>query len=371
MKHVPAVDSLRIVCAFVVFGMHLYAFPVQSTIAHLLQIAPAHEHAYHAVLVTNRSLFDGGAAVIVFFIISGICIHWPVRNRELEVGPFLVRRVVRVGLPLIICIALAQLAFGTIDFLDAVLWSLYCELIYYAIYPLLRALAARVGWSALLIASAVAAVVLAMQPDPGNGYFFAYGPSKTWLLGLPVWLSGVWLAEHVSFTAAPLSRRGLNMLRVAVWFIAAVILTLHDRHTVPIKWSMLVFVFPAGAWVVYEIRNAWHRGVHPALERAGAWSFSLYLCHKFAIALVGLSALPLDAPLGWTCALVLGIALSLSFYRSVELPSHALARWLARHTPTLLRVAPRRAMQTEAHEQARLRHDETTSSRDNKVKRVG
>ncbi len=339
LRRIPAVDSLRIVCALIVFGSHLYALPVYAVLAHLTSRLPQLQAFDGAVVVVNRALFDGAAAVCVFFVISGICIHWPVRAQPLSVGPYLVRRFVRVGLPLLVSLIVAQAVFGTTDFLDAVLWSLYCELIYYAIYPLLRVLAARVGWTFLVIASFAAALMLAAQPDAGQGYFFAYGHAKTWILGLPIWLTGVWIAQFVSFTGAALRKTTLNFLRFGVWLAAALILTSQNLHAVPFKFSLLLLAPLAGFWVLYEIRNGYHHGTWAALESAGTWSFSVYLCHKFAIALFARFGLTVWHPLNWLLAVALGIALSLLFYRCVEWQSHRLARWLASRTPRMTSIA--------------------------------
>src|SRR5262245_19142466 len=138
MSRIPAVDSLRIVCAFIVLGLHLSGLPIYGLVTRLIHFAPEHRTAFEALTTLNRAAFDGAAAVIVFFIISGICIHWPVRDRPLDVRAYLARRFVRVGLPMVIAILVALAAFGELGFLDAVLWSLYCELIYYGLYPLLR-----------------------------------------------------------------------------------------------------------------------------------------------------------------------------------------------------------------------------------------
>jgi peptidoglycan/LPS O-acetylase OafA/YrhL len=343
VKRIPAVDAMRIVCAFVVFGLHIYGLPVRGLIERLIDWAPNYQQEFSSLLTLNHALFDGGAAVIVFFVISGICIHWPVRERDLGVGSYLVRRMVRVGLPLIICVVVARLAFGTTDFLDAVLWSLYCELIYYALYPILRVVALRTGWTVLLVASFAIAIALSTQPGDGSGLFFTYGHSKTWLLGLPTWLAGVWIAEHVSFTGAPLSRWALNLLRLSVWVIAALIAIWQFDRVIPMKWTLLAFVAPAGIWITYEIRNAHHFGVNRALEAAGAWSFSLYLCHKFAVALFIRWGISVGSPLGWTATLALGTFISLLFYRIAERPSHALARWLAKRTPPFLTIPARLA----------------------------
>src|SRR5690242_18982998 len=100
-------------------------------------------------------LFCGPAAVIVFFVISGFCIHYPFRGVErLQVSSFLARRYIRIGIPALAAMGLAgwtgvqALLLKSPSFaftLDAIrhvndghtglIWSLVCELIYYTCYP--------------------------------------------------------------------------------------------------------------------------------------------------------------------------------------------------------------------------------------------
>jgi len=95
-------------------------------------------------------------------------------------GPFWTRRLLRVGLPLLAALGLAALL-PVQSHLNGVLWSLYCELIYYTLYPALMMAASRIGWTAILAASVVAAGILLMIPDGHSGYFWSYGVG--WTLG--------------------------------------------------------------------------------------------------------------------------------------------------------------------------------------------
>jgi len=78
--------------------------------------------------------FDGIGAVIAFFIISGFVIHYPNKNGIPNLKEFWIRRFVRIVIPLCIILPLGLL-FDHPE--KAVVWSLFCELIYYAIYPFL------------------------------------------------------------------------------------------------------------------------------------------------------------------------------------------------------------------------------------------
>jgi peptidoglycan/LPS O-acetylase OafA/YrhL len=56
-----------------------------------------------------RILLDGRAAVILFFLLSGFVLSLPYRQRGLEYGTFLVRRICRIYLPYLGALLLAVL----------------------------------------------------------------------------------------------------------------------------------------------------------------------------------------------------------------------------------------------------------------------
>jgi peptidoglycan/LPS O-acetylase OafA/YrhL len=76
----------------------------------------------------------------------------------------------------------------------SLLWSLLCEEIYYAAYPLLRIGRVRFGWSALLTAAFAAGGGIAATHRYADDWS-AYGPIGTAFILLPVWLLGCLLAE--------------------------------------------------------------------------------------------------------------------------------------------------------------------------------
>ena len=96
-----------------------------------------------------NNLFVGPPAVIVFFVISGYCIHRPFRDiARLPLLTYFTRRYVRILFPMAFAILLAKpVGFPLPLFHDSILWSLVAELIYYTIYPILRPLATRIGWT--------------------------------------------------------------------------------------------------------------------------------------------------------------------------------------------------------------------------------
>jgi peptidoglycan/LPS O-acetylase OafA/YrhL len=331
--HVVGVDSLRLVCAVWVLLGHVGGLPIVL----LLKAVQAPVQVQAVLRAFNGIAFDGVAAVMVFFVISGFCIHLPARNkRGVDPGPFWSRRVLRVGLPLIAATLLARIVTGRSGILEPVLWSLYCELIYYGIYPLLIRVASRVGWIPLFGGAAIAALVLASMKDANDGFFWAYGNGLTWLLGLPVWIGGILIAEKCDLWLTVPSSRQLYAMRVAVWAYSALAVALQFHSSIHYKWTMLLFCPLAMAWFIFEIRNSNNKGAHKALEIGGRASYSLYLCHLIALAAVAELLGRVNAPLLLYMSQVLfALCLSAGFYFLVERPAHNFARMISQHVQTI------------------------------------
>ena len=91
-------------------------------------------------------------ADLLFFVISGFCIHYPYRAPNTFVLlPFLARRYLRIGIPLAAAVLLAHpFQVNLAIFHNSILWSLVAELIYYSLYPTLRRLKERFGWNKII-----------------------------------------------------------------------------------------------------------------------------------------------------------------------------------------------------------------------------
>ncbi len=134
-------NVMRFVSALWVVLSHLGAPPLDS-----LASGTNAELIRKALIVP----FSGVAAVMVFFVISGFCIHYAhMVGTRFDVVSFYLRRFTRIGLPLLVAVALHQW-WGTERWLKNVLWAVFAEMIYYALYPLLRQLMARAGAHGLL-----------------------------------------------------------------------------------------------------------------------------------------------------------------------------------------------------------------------------
>jgi len=324
--------SLRFVCAFLVVLDH---WGFGGIAGHGTN---ATGWAKISIGVLN-SLFNGPAAVIVFFVVSGFCIHYPFRNgRPIVVSNFYIRRFVRIVPPALAFIALTKLFHWEVTSLqDTVLWSVICELIYYVLYPALLYVKKRSSWQVMIgIAFTVAAVEIAthltLVKSNNNGYT-AVGWA-TWIVGLPCWLLGCWLAEHYqSFAILP--SYGIWLVRIAI-FVLSVVLRLAKFHiSAPLGSNCILlnlFAIPICYWIGAEVSYFRKHPPSMLLESAGRWSYSLYLVHTLVpslFVLAGMTALVQNRN-----AQLLMIAISLVasylFYLAIEGPCHRLAILMAR-----------------------------------------
>ena len=204
------------------------------------------------------------------------------------------------------------------------MWSIVCELIYYALYPLLYYFTRFVGWVKLLILSIIAsyALVLGLGSDEyGNAHI--YGPYLNWIVGLPAWLLGCVLAQKY--------RTSWNIGSIWPWRITTAVLasTLYwatINTSVGYYLTMVPFALVAALWLVAEISSARQSPV-VALEFVGRACFSIYLMHIVMAAVI--SRMGISEPFITT---VLSLIMIAPFYLVVERPSHILARYLGKQT---------------------------------------
>jgi peptidoglycan/LPS O-acetylase OafA/YrhL len=348
-ERVPALDAIRFVCALAVVYWHVthVAWPDAGRATDALSLG---------LRAVARSFSNGPAAVIVFFVISGFCIHFPFRNAAaVHARAFVARRFLRIGLPFAVALALAgtlhwrwmELTWASFGFLPAtaavrdtdptVFWSLIAEMVYYALYPALFAVARRWGWRRLAIASYAPAVAV-MLLAPRTGEFQGFGNSLAPVAALPAWLWGCVLADRWdSWRARAVASARLWLWRGAV--VAAAAATLMLRYHAPVAaavtqlpWTLHPFAALVFLWLQREIASARLRPPPRALEWCGTWSYSLYLVHLGALEL-WLWAAPAHAgrlPVALQLPLQAAITLlaCYAFHLAVERPSWRLARFV-------------------------------------------
>lgn len=323
---VAGLDSLRSIAAIWVLFNHIGTFPMTNGLdkGHPVGLM------VHAIY---GNLFAGPPAVFVFFVISGFCIHycyWKQQNFQLL--PYLTRRYIRIGIPLLVAILLATpLAVNLRLFQNSILWSLVAELIYYALYPVLRKLGEKFGWNRLLVFAflgAIGAIIL----HPTAQDYSPYGNGLNWIIGLPCWLLGCKLAEVV-VTDAPsdVSRSRIWSMRLFVWFLSSVSSVLRFHSPIGYPWTLLGFGIPVFIWLRMEIQYFRKTPPLPIFEWVGRWSYSIYLIHLVAAAAYQFLPLPnLGFNLNWSLKFMIIFFLSYIFFLVVEKPSHLLASRLSR-----------------------------------------
>lgn len=281
-----------------------------------------------------KNLFNGQAAVIVFFVISGFCVHVPQRGRGgFDPVAHLLRRSFRLVPPMLAAMLAARaLGVASAEF-DGVLWTLYAELVFYALYPVLLVAARRHGWGPLVIGAYALALATLLTGEP-TPFFDGMGIAATCALGLPCWLLGCLLAERLDArpdAATPRARATLWTLRLAVVGVAVACSALRFKTSIGHPWTLPAYALLVHAWLSRELLDARAaaagNGLWRLCARAGAWSYSLYLTHL----LVVLPWRGIDAPAGTGTPLLLAAVcvVAYAFHRAIERPSHDAARALA------------------------------------------
>ncbi|MCM8733215.1 acyltransferase [Azospirillum sp. A1-3] len=325
MRRIIGLDVLRFIAAVWVALSHGANLPLREMLG---------KESLPTLFVTalNNMAFNGVAAVVVFFLISGMCIHLPHRHaHRIELAPYLTRRMLRVGLPLLAGGAIVGLLGGSApECYQAVLWSLYCELAFYLAYPVLHRLFRRFGIPACITtAYLVAVIVIAVFDFPL--YPWAMGPF-TWLVWLPSWLLGCLLADRMTATETSGSVTGLIYWRCGAWILtfAATLVMVHAPIKIGAPITMNAFALYAYLWLGRELHRFARIG-QPLIPAAiGSFAFSLYLVHFPTMTLVK-QALAGSHPLAvWAAQIAAIIAVTAAFFLLVERPSHQLAHRLSK-----------------------------------------
>jgi peptidoglycan/LPS O-acetylase OafA/YrhL len=323
----PVLDALRIFLAFWVTMGHFGVFPLFAGVDTATRLGRILVHGW-------SSIVWGGPAVIGFFVISGFCIHLPFRNAEaLSAGRYYARRYIRILVPVSAAIAITQLTgdrqmiFGKHDVLwSGVLWSLFCEEIYYAVYPLARWIRRRFGWTILLVPAFLLAVILAVICRGALNGSLLDAVEAAGIL-YPIWLLGCVLAEQSEGLPALDSGRAIWGWRFLAWLGSWSCEMLHFKLGVTRAQALLCFGVLAYLWIRKEIEYSKLHPVWPPLASAGLWSYSLYLMHIPAISFFTKLSLPnLGFTLNWCATIAFIMGISYLFYMCVERPSHRLAR---------------------------------------------
>jgi len=329
LPHIGGLDSIRFVAALIVLLMHFDVARIPAG------IWPQESIGWVVRGIVNNSI-NGQAAVIVFFVISGFCIHYPrVAGRKLDIFEFYASRYIRILPPMIVAAFIwVMLGSQFEDLTSSILWSLYAELAYYTAYPVILQWRRIWGWRWLFGISVLASAAVIMS-RPAAAQYQEHGVALTCILGLPCWLLGCILAEQVKTkpaTALPPSARSIWTWRILIWVlsVAASVLQFHSPVGAPI--TLNIFAVAVFFWLDREILWTRAHGAVPVLEWAGLWSYSIYLMHMPIAAAILILCRPAGASISLANPLIVLAVLAgcYLFYRLVEDPSHRLAKAMAR-----------------------------------------
>jgi peptidoglycan/LPS O-acetylase OafA/YrhL len=286
------------------------------------------------VLGLYDAAFNGQAAVLAFFVISGFCIHFPYASgRTFYTVPFLLARAVRILVPTGAYLLLLRAVPYTEPALKILLWSIWCELIYYALYPGLRLLFAKTSVFFVLLSSyaaASAAVVYTLTTQEWPGLFGA--GNLTWLAGMPCWILGCHLAGRFSTVGiAPVAATTVWTYRIGAASLGFVsylaMLHLHVSFLISLHFFAVFSYF----WIQSELNWHLNKPANQLFERLGRLTFSVYLMHALAKC-VWESVTPATGLFMWAVEVGFVLLVSAVFYVLIERPSHLLARILSRRT---------------------------------------
>jgi peptidoglycan/LPS O-acetylase OafA/YrhL len=317
---VRGLDSIRFVSAMVVALGH-YSGPLRE----LMEV--------HLPVLRHLFKFNGPAAVIVFFVVSGFCIHFPYRRSEavMSLGYYYSRRLIRICLP-----AVAAIGIWTLVGLRMepptfnIYWSILCEIVYYLAYPALLFFRRKTSWGWMIgLSSLAAGLLIFLQRDVilGQGGIYPSSVIWTWLLGLPCWLLGCWLAENYN-RFPKFGTMAIWTVRIGIWIFMWVTLVLKFQK--PGIWTsypvtLNLFAWAAAGWVGLEISRYLVQKPRGLLEWAGTWTYSLYLMHEVATPLVQWVGVNPGRLSGNFLLILTGLLLSYLFYLMIERPCHQLA----------------------------------------------
>lgn len=332
-QHLVGIDSLRAVAAIIVVVDHLKITPPDLFAAHATG-------PFAALRLVLNCLFNGPAAVIIFFVLSGFFIHLPQTRPAavLNIARFYVRRGVRIGIPAACAMAvysyLQHIRFFDIN--DTVLWSVICEAIYYFLYPVILLAGKRFGWPTLVVGSYLIALTFCLIHLPelraDNSYIAL--KSWTWVVGLPCWILGCWLAENRQKFKAT-TRTKIWLIRVAIFSLAFVFrIAKFHFHSVFFSscFTLNFLALLVAPWIGIELASAAKLGTSRLLEWIGQWSFSLYLMHPVVpklLAMTGAARL-FHSEAYYLLINAASYILAYCFYRVIEKPTHRLAIELSR-----------------------------------------
>lgn len=320
MRRIDGLDSIRFILAIFVLlyhigHSHIYSFIDRSTLIGKF------------IAAGLDCLFNGPAAVIVFFIISGFCIHYPyVKERNIKLINFYARRYIRIMLPILTCYTLIHICGdGSNPFTEIIGWSIICELIYYTIYPLILVFIKYINLNLIYWLSFIFSIFCVWYINPNAFMYPSYGVFGNAILGFPCFVLGIILAR-LSMTDKFILVKNIYMIRFTLFFLSNICFSFMLHLKIGFPWTLNVFALLAFFWLYHEIMHFRISPPSKLLEWGGKWSYSIYIVHGLILVLYkAYNIKPYESILEWFILLITMLVASYVFYLVIEKPSRILS----------------------------------------------
>jgi len=274
--------------------------------------------------------FSAPAAVIVFFVISGFCIHFPYRNKFIvEYKSFLPSRYVRIIIPIAVThfvdIGLNR---DINEFYRIIGWSIFAELCYYTVYPLLHKLSKIISWRKLFFISWIPVFYLWSKISLSSVNYPSFNLLGNTFLGLPCWILGVMLANDFdNFKNDNINKLQIWCWRIFIVFLGGILHHLALQLIIGQPFTLNFFAIICFFWIKKEILYQKSKGKLTFLENFGKWSYSLYLLHNTIPYILQKYSFPFFGFVSnWLIYFLVTITSSYIFYIIIEKPSHNISR---------------------------------------------
>ena len=347
-QRVGFLDQFRGMAILAVFLGHALNVSIGEDFGDLRKSIP--EFLFRLVPVLMQCFCDAG--VPIFFIVSGFCIHMSFHQQGRDWRSFFIRRFFRIYPPYLLAVLLFAVVFPLTRFdiitgwwqmayhlllihnlnagasggINPSFWTIGVEVQLYLLYPLVLALATRLGWPGILCG--LAALELGLRTaciiHPGflNDYWFMGSPFFYWFS----WSLGAALADAYLHGRTP----PLVKFSPGLWLVLAVVC----YHVAPLK----IFVFPIYAVLTTIIIGRILTGTAPEfrvpqfcrehLRITGVCSYSIYLLHQpimaaLSVALNSWFINPVLVYLACVFSWLVIMPLGWLWWRFLELPSIA------------------------------------------------
>ncbi len=326
LNRVKGLDSLRFFLALIVMLSHL-PNPYVAYFKSFNFIGLK----YLGIIINH--FICGTGAVIAFFVISGYVIHHQFVNAtRIPAKHFLIRRWIRISGPMLVIILVSK-HYGIYQQMP--IWSLYCELAYYTLYPILFSIKAT--WKIKFYVSFALAAIIAILFNQQNiasflhqtnvnyhGTYACNGILITWAIGLPCWLLGVLLAENLNKSQKGITKSLVWKWRIIIFLSSILFFVLRTHFFLSFVLSLNFFAILCYIWIKHEILFYRQLPSLALFEKLGTYSYSLFICHKLFFIILALF-LKLNNST-YMVYLLFAASMSYLFYWGIEYPSHTLAR---------------------------------------------